>query len=96
MMNMVKRYPLMGNGSQQILLPAGAVIISAHVVQDTICLFALVDTHVRSQMLHRITVQPDECYFLQEKVPPNFYGTVFFAGGVVIYHVFGDTPQEVQ
>jgi hypothetical protein len=89
-METIYKYPLVITGSQEVLLPKGASVLSVGVQHDTICIWALVDPTEPFEPQHLrifgtgqpIPEDPDELLL--------FLGTVLTGGGRFVWHVFLD------
>lgn len=86
-MKAIYKYPLAITDIQTIYMPAGAMILSAHNKNDTLCIWALVDTdRPKEQVKIRILATGEE--ISKDENLEQFISTVLFNDGRFVFHVF--------
>lgn len=89
-MKVIYKYPIACTDSQNVFMPTGCKILTVQNQKGIICIWALVDTNAPSECVKiRIlaTGQPIDNDCLE------YLGTVQFAFGDVVYHIFKELER---
>ena len=88
-MKTIYKYPLAAVDEQEIDLPEGAEILSVKNQQETIVMYALVDTEVEGTKARKIVIHgTGHDLGRKPKKSDKFIGTVALGDGELMYHVF--------
>jgi len=94
-MKKIFKYSL-GRSINRLHIPKGAVVLTAQVQKEYICIWVLVDTN--SQLIEERTfeVYPTGMAINEEKgMERKYINTVQLGGGELIYHVFERVKGEI-
>lgn len=91
-MKRIYKYALPIMDLASIRMPRGAVILSIHQQFESICLWALVDPMREDDTEERTFRIAGTGHDLTLKVYSGFVGSVFLAGGSLVFHVFEVKP----